>query len=462
MATSETRRGWRALESLFDAGALGGLTDGELLDCFQSSRETLGHEAFRVLVERHGPMVLGLCRSLVRDPHEADDAFQATFLVLVRKAESIKRRDTIGPWLHGVAGRVARRARDRTVRRQRREIEANEQIPCLVKPAADTPAVEAIIHDEIARLSEAFRAPLVLCCLEGLSYDQAAHRLGLTEPTLRGRLHRARKQLASRLRRHGITAGAVASPHEPFRLSLPLVPSSLVESTVQFSVRWSSVAGLLSGATIIPDSIAGLAQGVIKSMLLQSIKLVGIGVVLVAGVMGTVVVARQGQNESAGRKVESEDRPTPSKQENGNPPASQAPTGRRALTAQQLVDKLRTPIDAEFPSGTTLEQLLKHVKQQTTDATFPGIPIYVSPFGLQEAGVSMSTKVSVNMKRAPVDEVIRKAFEGLNLTHTIKDGFLMIDSFSGYRLNTIEQRVEEIDHKLDRVLEALDRLQKAK
>ena len=158
MATSETRRGWRSLESLFDAGALGRLTDAELLECFQSSRETLGHEAFRVLVERHGPMVLGLCRSLVRDPHEADDAFQATFLILVRKVESIKRRDTIGPWLHGVAGRVARRARDRAVRRQRREVEANEQIPCPVQPVADTPAIEAIIHDEISRLSEAFRA----------------------------------------------------------------------------------------------------------------------------------------------------------------------------------------------------------------------------------------------------------------------------------------------------------------
>jgi DNA-directed RNA polymerase specialized sigma24 family protein len=110
MSTSRTRPGWRALESLFDAGALGGLTDGELLECFQTSRDTVGHDAFRILVERHGPMVLGMCRSLVRDPHEADDAFQATFLVLVRKAGSIERRDTIGPWLHGVAGRVARRA----------------------------------------------------------------------------------------------------------------------------------------------------------------------------------------------------------------------------------------------------------------------------------------------------------------------------------------------------------------
>ena len=178
MATSRTRPSWRSLESLFDAGALGGLTDGELLECFQTSRDTVGHEAFRILVERHGPMVLGMCRSLVRDPHEADDAFQATFLVLVRKAESIRRRDTIGPWLHGVAGRVARRARDRADAAQRREVEVNAEIPCPVRPITESPSVEEVVQDEIARLAEPFRAPVVLCCLEGLSYDLAATPAG--------------------------------------------------------------------------------------------------------------------------------------------------------------------------------------------------------------------------------------------------------------------------------------------
>src|SRR6202161_354950 len=128
-----------ALDTPFAAGTLGTLADGELLDCFRSHSNAAGHEAFRILVERHGPMVLGLCRSLVRDPHGADDAFQATFLVLVRKAASIKRRDTIGPWLHGVAGRVARRARDRAVRRQRHEVEATSEIPSPVRPISESP-----------------------------------------------------------------------------------------------------------------------------------------------------------------------------------------------------------------------------------------------------------------------------------------------------------------------------------
>jgi RNA polymerase sigma factor (sigma-70 family) len=478
MATSETRRGWRALESLFDAGALGNLSDGELLECFQSSRETLGHEAFRVLVERHGPMVLGLCRSLVRDPHEADDAFQATFLVLVRKAESIKRRDTIGPWLHGVAGRVARRARDRTVRRQRREVEANEQIPCPVELVADTPAVEAIIHDEIARLSEAFRAPLVLCCLEGLSYDQAANRLGLTEPTLRGRLHRARKQLASRLRGHGITAGAVASPAQPFRLTLPPVPSSLVESTVQFSVRWSSVTGLLSGAATIPDSIAGLAQGVIRNMALQSIKLTGIGVVLMAGALGTVVVAQPRGNSDGGGaqatggavakaqakpEVDSDrERARLKELEGANKKLEGANKELHdqflALKNMQVEKQLDLLVDVTFPDGISLVQLLKYVKQETTKAMPPGIPIYVNPLGLGEVQKNMEFMVKVDTKRTPVRVILKEGLSAAGLAFEVRDGFLMIDSRTGI----LERRVEEIDRKLDRVLQALDRLEKAK
>ena len=110
MEPSRTQSAWRTLDTLLTVGTLGAMTDGQLLDCFRRDRDTAGQEAFRILVDRHGPMVLSLCRNLVRDPHEAEDAFQATFLILVRKAESIRKRETIGPWLYGVACRVARRS----------------------------------------------------------------------------------------------------------------------------------------------------------------------------------------------------------------------------------------------------------------------------------------------------------------------------------------------------------------
>jgi len=250
-----TRRGqdhWRPLAALFNAGVLGTKTDGELLDRFRTDRGAAGQEAFRILVERHGPMVLGLCRSLVKDSHEAEDAFQATFLVLVRKADSIRRRDTIGPWLHGVAARVARRSFNRSVRRQKREVPYLVDMPSADSSAPERPPIEHVVQEEIARLPESFRAPVVLCCLRGLSYDLAARQLGLSEPTLRGRLHRARKQLAARLRAQGIASSLVGPAIEPFRIALPGLPSALVESTVQFSMRWRALDGLLAGQPPFP------------------------------------------------------------------------------------------------------------------------------------------------------------------------------------------------------------------
>ena len=163
-------------------------------------------------------------------------------------------------------------------------------------PAAEPQANESAVQEEIARLPESFRAPIVLCCLQGLSYDLAVRRLGVSEPTLRGRLHRARKRLASRLRHRGILAPALARIIEPASVTLPPIPSPLIESTVQFASQWSAVRGLLVGATAVPQAIATLAQGVIQAMFFQSIKLSAIAVLLTLGLVGTVVLAQQGKN----------------------------------------------------------------------------------------------------------------------------------------------------------------------
>jgi DNA-directed RNA polymerase specialized sigma24 family protein len=128
MRRFRTQAAWTSLDTLLTVGTLGALSDGELLDHFRRDSATTGQEAFRILVERHGAMVLGVCRSLVRDPHEAEDAFQATFLVLVRRADFIRRRETIAPWLYGVACRVARKARIRSARRRKREIGVDPEI----------------------------------------------------------------------------------------------------------------------------------------------------------------------------------------------------------------------------------------------------------------------------------------------------------------------------------------------
>ncbi len=461
MDPHRTQDAWRSLDALWTIGTLGALDDGQLLDCFRDCRDRAGQEAFRILVERHGPMILSLCQRLIRDPHEAEDAFQATFLVLVRKAESIRRRDTIGPWLYGVACRVARRARLRSNRKHRREVPVVVEIAVEDKPDSERPIAEQALHEEIARLPESYRAPIVLCGLQGLSYDLAARRLGVSEPTLRGRLHRARKRLATRLQRRGVGAPFVAGAIESQYVPLSPLPSSLVESTIQIASRWSSISGLLVGTTAVPESIVALAQGVIRTMFFQTLKFTGIAALLTVGVVGTVVLAQQGKNEARAPSARSDEAVVASPQ---NKPAD-ASRVRNPPTAQALAEKTRQiekaldePITMSFANETPLDDVLKYIKAATTTPTFPGIPIYVQPLGLKEAGKSINSIIQLDMEGVPLRETLRLVLYQVGQAYLVKDGFLMIDS----RLSIMERRVEDLDRKLDKVLESLARLERAR
>ena len=206
MATLTAGAALRQIGALFGQGIVAGLADGQLLDRFLARRDGL---AFEALVERHGPMVLAVCRGTLRDPADAEDAFQATFLVLVRRAGSIRGRDAIGPWLHRVAHRVAVRANIEAAHRRDRERRAGEARASRRKPRED---LRAALHEEIDRLPERLRRPLVLCHLEDKTHAQAASELRLGEATVRRRLAGARDLLRARLARRGIVpAASVAS-----------------------------------------------------------------------------------------------------------------------------------------------------------------------------------------------------------------------------------------------------------
>src|SRR5262249_52031173 len=155
--------------------------------------------AFEALVARHGPMVLGVCRQILRDPNDVDDAFQATFLVLVRKAGSLRRCELLGNWLYGVAYRVAMRARSLAARRLARLASAddladrrNRLNSAFVHAAALAPDAGPWLHHEVRHLPEKYRTPIILCYFEGLTHDEAAARLGWPLGTVKGRLARAR------------------------------------------------------------------------------------------------------------------------------------------------------------------------------------------------------------------------------------------------------------------------------
>ena len=208
MASTGFGAAFRQLRGLFGKGSVVGLGDGQLLARYADSKD---EAAFGALVARHGPMVLATCRAVLRNEHDVEDAFQATFLVLARKAHSIQGGDALGGWLHRVAYRASVQASVEARRRRLKEVEAaamGRTIPTRADPDLE---LAAILHEEIDRLPERQRLPVVLCDLEGLTSEQAARHLRWTEPSLRHRLADGRKRLKDRLTRRGVMAPAIVA-----------------------------------------------------------------------------------------------------------------------------------------------------------------------------------------------------------------------------------------------------------
>jgi RNA polymerase sigma factor (sigma-70 family) len=272
----------RHLRTLFNLGRTADLTDGELLERYLSREGEPSELAFAALVERHGPMVLRTCRAVLRDEHESRDAFQATFQVLLRKARSLRVRDSLGPWLHQVALRTARCSRARAHRRRQAEAVAAEASASKA-PAdpADRHDLGEILHLELSRLPDRYRSPVVLCCLEGLSLDQAARRLGWPLGTVQSRLARGRKTLRDRLARRGVapTAGAFASLLAAERAGAA-VPIALAEATVAAGGHLPAGS---SAAGIVPAAVLALTEGVLRSMFLTKLKIGTAALVVVGG-----------------------------------------------------------------------------------------------------------------------------------------------------------------------------------
>ncbi len=170
--------GLRHLDTLLNVGAVGGLTDAQLLELFTTGRDETAEVAFTVLVDRHGPMVLRVCQAVLRDSHDAQDAFQATFMVLVKKARGLWVRESLGPWLHQVAHRIASCARLANARRRRHEKQA-ASLSADYTAASSPDDLGEVLHREVSRLPERYRAAVVLCLLEGLTPEQAARATGL-------------------------------------------------------------------------------------------------------------------------------------------------------------------------------------------------------------------------------------------------------------------------------------------
>jgi RNA polymerase sigma factor (sigma-70 family) len=275
----------RQLEVLWTSGTLTGLSDSQLLSRYVDAggRDAMAEAAFRELVNRHGPMVLAVCRQLLKRPHDADDAFQATFLVLVRKARSIRVDESLAPWLCGVAYRVARRARD--VAARYRPIDSVPTEESSRSPADDAYQFDLrpLLHEELARLPGKFRDVIVLCHLEGKSLVEAARELRWPVGTVSSRLSRGRRLLRSRLERRGLEVAPAMLAANWLAGTPAAVAPTLLESTVTAAI------GFATGPAV-PALVLSLTHGVLRTMWLRKVKTISLAVLLIGATSGSLGV----------------------------------------------------------------------------------------------------------------------------------------------------------------------------
>jgi RNA polymerase sigma factor (sigma-70 family) len=277
MAAGELRKGIERLRRVLPPPEGGGLSDGQLLGRFLAGRD---EAAFAALVRRHGPMVLGVCRRVLRDAHDAEDAFQATFLVLARKAAALGQREAVGSWLYTVAFRAALEARAALSRRRARE----RQVDAMPHPEVSPPEPQdwrPVLDQELNALPEKYRAAVVLCDLEGRPRKEAARLLGVPEGTLSSRLATARRALAGRLARRGVALSGGALAGAMAGSASAQVPPALVWGTARAAALVA--AGQLAA---VATPAAGLTREVLKAMFLAKLKAVAATAVVLAALGG--------------------------------------------------------------------------------------------------------------------------------------------------------------------------------
>jgi RNA polymerase sigma-70 factor (ECF subfamily) len=312
-----------------------GMTDDQLLQCFVTERD---EAAFATLVHRHGAVVWGVCRRVLRDYHDAEDAFQATFLVLVRKAASIASRELLANWLYGVAYNTALKAKAMTDKRQAREKQVAELPEPEAPPRDLAHDLQLLLDRELSRLPDKYRVVIVLCDLDGKTRKEAARQLGWPEGTVSGRLTKARMMLAKRLARHSLAvwAGSLAAVFAPSASAS--VPPSVTSSTIQAASLLAT--GQAAAAGVVSARVAALTEGVVKAMTMTKLKALVV-VLLVATLLGSGVVL-------SSRTLGQEPKPQPAEKADAKvKPAVAAAPAAPAVPAAPVDEKAKAEEDAK-------------------------------------------------------------------------------------------------------------------
>jgi RNA polymerase sigma factor (sigma-70 family) len=331
---------WRAL---LEGGPVAGLEDGPLLERFaRREGDEAAEAAFAALVARHGPMVRRVCRRLLDDPHDADDAFQATFLVLARKARAIQHPERLANWLYGTAHRASRRLRADLARRKKHEAARSSPVS---EADPDRAEEAAIVLEEVASLPRECRIAVVLCDLEGLTQEEAAARLGCSDRTLRRRLTHAHDLLRARLTRRGLAPAGVAI----LAIGSDPLSESLSDATARLAWRFASGPG---AAGVVPASASALklAEGVLGAMTWTRWK--GI-----AAVVGGLIALGGGIGAASGLLARPQDNPAKPKAEVRAVDGKSTAAERYRALVKRWDDALKVYQEAVSKAPTAAEQM---------------------------------------------------------------------------------------------------------
>lgn len=417
----------RFIRKVAGAGDGAAATDGQLLERFVSAAD---QRAFEILLDRYGPMVLGLCRRLLRDPHEAEDAFQATFLVLARKARSLSRPERVGSWLYGVAYRTALKARAGAARKRAQETPVMD---VAAPEPADQPAWKDLLpylDDEVSRLPEKYRLPVVHCYLRGQTYAEAARALGWAEGTVSSRLARARERLRKRLARRGVavSAGAVAAALAGAEASAA-VPAALLQSTARAA---AAVAAGRGAEGVVSTKVLTLTQGVLKTMFATQLKMTA-AVLVALGLVGTGggVLWRQAAARGLGdepAQAKTQTKPKPAEKPEVKAAASQPKPDdgqpRAAInSATQMRAALAKPATLAIDANTQLKDALDMIQDQL------GMTILVDNEAFKEEGVPEVEQQPVRLPKLTNVKwrtILRLLLSQVQGDFLLRDGVVMV------------------------------------